>query len=83
MPRPRPREEAGSPKKLGPSERVAAIRRVQALRYRRLRYVDLDLGRFHVLIGSNANGGPEQVRRGLGQLQSGDRAATRQGVGYR
>ncbi len=32
------------------------IRRIQALRYRCLRYVDLDLDRFHVLIGPNASG---------------------------
>ena len=35
---------------------VAVIRRIQALRYRCLRYVDLDLDRFHVLIGPNASG---------------------------
>lgn len=32
------------------------IRRVQALNYRCLRYVDLSLDRFHVLVGPNASG---------------------------
>ena len=32
------------------------IRRVQALRYRCLRYVDVRLDRFHVLVGPNASG---------------------------
>lgn len=32
------------------------IRRIQALNYRCLRYVDLSLDRFHVLIGPNASG---------------------------
>lgn len=35
---------------------MTVIRRIQALRYRCLRYVDLDLDRFHVLIGPNASG---------------------------
>jgi len=32
------------------------IRRIQALNYRCLRYVDVELGRFHVLVGPNASG---------------------------
>ena len=32
------------------------IRRIQALNFRCLRYVDLRLDRFHVLIGPNASG---------------------------
>lgn len=32
------------------------IRRIQALNYRCLRYVDVSLDRFHVLIGPNASG---------------------------
>ncbi len=32
------------------------IRRIQALRYRCLRYVDVSLDRFHVLVGPNASG---------------------------
>ena len=32
------------------------IRRLQALNYRCLRYVDVDLGRFHILVGPNASG---------------------------
>ena len=32
------------------------IRRLQALNYRCLRYADVDLGRFHVLVGPNASG---------------------------
>ena len=31
-------------------------RRIQALNYRCLRYVDVELGRFHVLVGPNASG---------------------------
>ena len=32
------------------------IRRIQALNYRCLRYVDVRLDRFHVLVGPNASG---------------------------
>ena len=32
------------------------IRRIQALNYRCLRYVDVELDRFHVLVGPNASG---------------------------
>ena len=32
------------------------IRRLQALNYRCLRYVDVDLGRSHILVGPNASG---------------------------
>ena len=32
------------------------IRRIQALNYRCLRYVDITLDRFHVLVGPNASG---------------------------
>ena len=32
------------------------IRRLQALNYRCLRYVDVELGRFHILVGPNASG---------------------------
>ena len=35
---------------------VLMIRRIQALNYRCLRYVDLSLDRFHVLVGPNASG---------------------------
>jgi len=37
-------------------ERILMIRRIQALNYRCLRYVDVSLDRFHVLIGPNASG---------------------------
>ena len=32
------------------------IRRIQALNFRCLRYVDVELGRFHILVGPNASG---------------------------
>ena len=32
------------------------IRRLEALHYRCLRYVDMELGRFHILVGPNASG---------------------------
>ena len=32
------------------------IRRLGALHYRCLRYVDVELGRFHILVGPNASG---------------------------
>ena len=32
------------------------IRRLEALNYRCLRYVDVELGRFHILVGPNASG---------------------------
>ena len=32
------------------------IRRLEALHYRCLRYVDVELGRFHILVGPNASG---------------------------
>ena len=32
------------------------IRRIQALNFRCLRYVDVELDRFHILVGPNASG---------------------------
>ena len=37
------------------SDRIM-IRRLEALHYRCLRYVDVELGRFHILVGPNASG---------------------------
>ncbi len=61
---------------VGELGRHIMIRRVQALNYRCLRYVDLSLDRFHVLVGPNASGKStlfdvvaflgEMIREGVG-----------------